>query len=356
MDSKSIDQIGIVQDASIPITRPRVEHRPSGCLKQFDYDYVSNLFLQYRKSKACGDHPTEAPKLQDRVVDDSSDCVWEPIRSVLAQHTVELSTGTESVLVKRMAQANTRRRRQWAYWRHHRDKLARHAEAALQPIEGNIDKGISPPLLPAFHVPGNHGATPRATAANSVTTVSRLVIPQLTVWDNQSSVSISEYAASTWQPGKEVLKFPTPPKHEAGQKFFECPYCFTLCSTAQLFKHIAQHLERIALFSLPRSVMDDDGNDDLDLPASDKQNVSSGSSRDGDVNGSLIFHDDGSPAVTEDEHLENADVRESSYYHSCSNEWYTNEHDLQCPRCTSQTYQIVRPLQSTNPGITSQSC
>ena len=60
-----------------------------------------------------------------------------------------------------------------------------------------------------------------------MTTASRLDISRLAAWgDGQSNVSVSEYPASTWQPGKEVLGFPPPPACPDGAKAFECPYCF----------------------------------------------------------------------------------------------------------------------------------
>ncbi|KAL2127231.1 hypothetical protein VTI74DRAFT_11062 [Chaetomium olivicolor] len=56
---------------------------------------------------------------------------------------------------------------------------------------------------------------------------------QLTARDDQSSVSTSEYAPST-QANAEVVDFPPPPRGKEGGKYFECPYCFTLCSTRVL--------------------------------------------------------------------------------------------------------------------------
>ena len=199
----------------------------------FDYDYVSSLFLQYRKLKALQEYPTVNPsENRDREGDDdSADNVWEPIRTVLSQYKVNLCKTTESFLVRRIARANAHRRMQFAYWKKHRDKLVQHADAVTKHIEVHKE-GFQIKL--SEEIPANEAAIPAIAAAQSVTTATRLNIPQLAVRDDQSNVSVSEYAPSTWQPNKEVLDFPPAPKRPPSEKFFECPYCFTLCSNALL--------------------------------------------------------------------------------------------------------------------------
>ncbi|KAK1774720.1 hypothetical protein QBC45DRAFT_424228 [Copromyces sp. CBS 386.78] len=46
--------------------------------KEFDYDYVSSLFLEFRKSKARADHPITEPS-SDYPDDNQSEQIWEPI-------------------------------------------------------------------------------------------------------------------------------------------------------------------------------------------------------------------------------------------------------------------------------------
>jgi hypothetical protein len=199
-------------------------------VEELDYDYVSSLFLQYRKSKACEEYPTvNPPGYKDR--DDNADNVWEPIRTVLSQYKTDLSKGTESFLVRRIARANVRRRQQFAYWKRHRDKLARHTKTVTEHIK--VRKEVAPIQL-NVEIRANEILMPVMAPVQSVTTASRLNIPQLTLRDDQSNISVSEYAPSMWQPSKEVVDFPPAPKRSSSEKFFECPYCFTLCSRAFL--------------------------------------------------------------------------------------------------------------------------
>ncbi|CEJ62662.1 hypothetical protein PMG11_11156 [Penicillium brasilianum] len=195
-------------------------------VEKFDYDYVSSLFLQYRKSRARTEHPEVCPpdmKYSDENVDD----VWEPIWTVLLQHKLNLLKDTESFLVRRIAFANVRRRQQFSYWKKHRGKLSQHSKAATQIIEVPNDMA---PIQRNVDIPAKEASSFMIRPSQSVTTASRLKVPQLDVRDDLSNVSVSEYAPSLWQPGKEIVDFPPAPLLAPNKKFFECPYCFTLCS------------------------------------------------------------------------------------------------------------------------------
>ncbi|KAJ5313460.1 uncharacterized protein N7443_000344 [Penicillium atrosanguineum] len=196
-------------------------------VKKFDYDYVSSLFLQYRKSRVRKEHPEiYPPETSDKDVDDV-DFVWEPIRTVLSQHKANLLKDTESFLIRRIALANVRRRQQFSYWKKHRGKLSQHSKAATQNIE--VRNGMATIRL-NIDIPANEASTALIRPSQSVTTASRLNVPQLNVRDDLSNASVSEYAPSLWQPGKEIVDFPPAPLLPLNERFFECPYCFTLCS------------------------------------------------------------------------------------------------------------------------------
>lgn len=197
-------------------------------VEKFEYDYVSSLFLQYRKSKAFEEHQTvKPPEDKDK---DNPDNVWEPIWPVLSQYQTDLLKGTESFLVRRIARANVRRRQQFAYWKKHRDKLTQHMRIFTEHIQAR--KEVIP--IPIAERQANKISIRMVAPAQSVTTASRLNIPQLEGRDDRSTISVSEYAPSVWRPGKEVVDFPAPPKRRPGDKFFECPYCFTVCPTELL--------------------------------------------------------------------------------------------------------------------------
>lgn len=203
--------------------------------KKLDYDYASSLFLEFRKSRARADNSEAEPLPLDKGV--GVDLVWEPIRTVLSQYKQECSKGTESFLVHRIAGANVRRRQQFAYWKNHRSKLVHHSTTAIDQLKTQRTQEIHAPIAMAAtgtQLPLNDPLVPLAVA-QSVTTASRLDALRVATWNDQATVaSVSEYTASAWQPGKEELGFPAPPTHLSDGKFFECPYCFTICSSRLL--------------------------------------------------------------------------------------------------------------------------
>lgn len=197
--------------------------------KKLDYDYVSSLFLEFRKSRARADNAETEPLPLDKGMD--VDLVWEPIQTVLSQHKQACSKGTESFLVHRMAMANVRRRQQFAYWKNHRSKLVRHSTAAIDQLKTRSSQDVHAPIA----IAATGMQLPLNAVAQSVTTASRLDTLRVAKWNDQATVtSVSEYAASAWQPGREELGFPAPPTHLSNGEFFECPYCFTLCSSRLL--------------------------------------------------------------------------------------------------------------------------
>lgn len=187
-------------------------------IKESDLDYVASVFLEYRKVRACQEnHPAEPP---GGPLGENDDEVWEPIRTVLIQEQERQRTGVNFYLIERIAQANCRRRQQFAYWAKHRDKLDKHTKSY------QAKKTQFPTAQPHRAVENTPGTVP------SVTTATRLDVARLEVSDNRSSWTLSEYAPSTRQAGHAPVDFPPAPKRSRSihsDKFFECPYCFFLC-------------------------------------------------------------------------------------------------------------------------------
>lgn len=196
-------------------------------VEQADFDHIRSLFLQYQKARVLQECDTVEPNKDAIGREDDEDGVWEPIRTVLSQHRA-----AESFLIRRIARANVRRRQQFAYRKMHREKLARQTRASIS-TQGVLTPGTELPSQPSFdrHV-SNDSYLPQIDAAQptaSVTTATNLTLARLEVVENQSMYTVSEYAPSTWQPARDVVAFPPPPKTHEDGSFFECPYCFTIC-------------------------------------------------------------------------------------------------------------------------------
>ena len=201
-------------------------------VEQADYDHIRSLFLQYQKARALQEFDTVEPTQDPVGGGDDEDNVWEPIRTVLSQHRA-----ADSFLIRRIARANVRRRQHFAYRRMHREKLARHMRASVS-TQCALTPGTEIPSQPSFdrHI-SNDSFIPQTELtppAASVTTATNLNLARLELVENQSMFTVSEYAPSTWQPARDAVAFPPPPTTRSGEKFFECPYCFTLCPRGAL--------------------------------------------------------------------------------------------------------------------------
>lgn len=190
-------------------------------IKTADLDYVKSVFLEHRKDRARQEsHPPEPAGSPSGENDDE---VWEPIQTVLIQEQEREKTGANSYLIDRIAQANVRRRQQFAYWASHRNKLDKHTKAY------QAQKGWLPVAQPLKAGESFLGFTPGAVP--SVTTATRLDIARVEASDDRSNWTISEYAPSTRQVAGSPVDFPSAPKtsrNAPSDKPFECPYCFFL--------------------------------------------------------------------------------------------------------------------------------
>ncbi|RDW93385.1 uncharacterized protein DSM5745_00707 [Aspergillus mulundensis] len=200
--------------------------------EHFDYDYVSSLFLEYQKVRAKGEvSPSEPEGIEEG---NEGDNLWEPIRTVLREHAAQIENKAESFLVSRIARANVRRRQQFAYWKRHQEKLHQHSQATTEAFVSHPEERETRVGDEAGVNPEGHILEPRpwVAPAPTITTATNLNIQNLTIHENRTEVTVSEYAPSVWKPGKEIVDFPSAPNLSPSEKFFECPYCFIMCPRA----------------------------------------------------------------------------------------------------------------------------
>jgi hypothetical protein len=171
------------------------------CFGEFEYDFVSSLFQHYRKG----------PKLAS-----FAECTASPDRSSNLHHDDE----SLRYLIERIALANVARRRQFAYWKHHRLKLEKHTEAAI------VARKVPEPTKVTSILPAPVNLAPAMT----ISTATQLLNPTRHFDDLASMASVSEYIPSSAGEHGDVVIFPPPPHVAAESKFFECPYCFTTCA------------------------------------------------------------------------------------------------------------------------------
>jgi hypothetical protein len=192
----------------------------------FDEDYITSLFSEYQLEKARTEdirEPFEASTEDDP----------EPVRTVQSEDNNNLSSGN-AYLIARLVRANFRRRQLFSYWKRHHEKLTMHSASRGESVNaGNPAARPGPPPMKQ-QIP-NRGLVPFTVVSPSVTTATLLKShQQLVIRDDRSTVSVSMYAPSMYKPDKEPVQFPRPPSISPDDKFFECPFCYTICPKEML--------------------------------------------------------------------------------------------------------------------------
>lgn len=143
------------------------------------------------------------------------------------------SLSRSSYLVSRLAKANVQRRRQFAYWSHHRLNLGKHSDKMTVIHE---QQAQMPAVLPV----------PSISQQSRPTTATQLDHTRINLDDDAQSavstvsVNIPELAFSYC----DFDIFPDPPDKYTSQKDlkeFECPYCYTVCSWRLLNRRKWRH-------------------------------------------------------------------------------------------------------------------
>jgi hypothetical protein len=173
----------------------------------FDRDFVSSLFSHWKptaESSVQRDPIHHTRKGKEKVATDDGMPFVHPA----------------DYLIQRLTRANYRRRQQFSYWKRHREKAHLHA------------KSSAPAILPAASTLDQHvtSSEMKGPLAHSVTTATLLKSQHIPSFRDDITVgSLSIYAPSYRSGTAEQISFPAPPKVAPNQKYFECPYCFTIC-------------------------------------------------------------------------------------------------------------------------------
>lgn len=125
-------------------------------------------------------------------------------------------------LVRRLAEGNTHRRRQFGQWGRQKLKLESADKMFLQTIENQVNIQAAPVLnIPRDSANG---------AFSSLSNATRLDENFINLNDATSTISSSTYAVSSTKFHEIDITIPSLPEKLYTGKDFECPYCHVLCS------------------------------------------------------------------------------------------------------------------------------
>jgi hypothetical protein len=146
------------------------------------------------------------------------------VKDMFRHNGVDLDTVDMTYLVDRMSRAITTRRRILAHRKRHRSKMA-HATRTSQTQPKVEPRQNKQDVTHHVQIPQQAVS---ATGLSNPTTATFLD-PSKAIFDVKSNVSESVYAPTARGTNSEAVEVPPPPDI-GNDGYFECPYCFFLCS------------------------------------------------------------------------------------------------------------------------------
>ncbi|KAF1362179.1 hypothetical protein EJ07DRAFT_58890, partial [Lizonia empirigonia] len=142
----------------------------------------------------------------------------------------------DGFLASRLAQGVTLRRRQFKYWKRHREKLSVSTlseENAVQ-IGRPIEQAKQHLLNDAVEVLSPQNVISKSYAPSQRTGKTMLSGTEAThhhqsLDDIVDTKSVTSYAVTVTDIDGKGVSLPPPPKHADGERDFECPYCYIIC-------------------------------------------------------------------------------------------------------------------------------
>ncbi|KAI1123794.1 hypothetical protein F5Y10DRAFT_280648 [Nemania abortiva] len=134
-------------------------------------------------------------------------------------------------IVRRAGKANARRKQQLLYWKNHALHLSQvrkkpTKKANPTPIEQNVT--LSKDILPSVFNRAQPAVPSLATSASK--------LPALKPDDLKSAISHESRVSAIISLQNDDLNWPSPPARPGRNRYFECPYCRTLCPVKYLEK------------------------------------------------------------------------------------------------------------------------
>ncbi|PYI24162.1 hypothetical protein BO99DRAFT_439481 [Aspergillus violaceofuscus CBS 115571] len=141
-------------------------------------------------------------------------------------------------LVLRLANANTRRRQHFGYWRKSKTKFT----ATTRPAVAG-----EPATVPSAQPrkPAEPNAPLRPIPASRPSTATYLDASKIELENDVSVNSSHSVVYSSQDDNSDPVQIPPPPRHLLNGEVFECPYCFTLCPRNMLehgsWQYVSMH-------------------------------------------------------------------------------------------------------------------
>ncbi|KAI0415037.1 hypothetical protein F5X98DRAFT_233060 [Xylaria grammica] len=169
--------------------------------------------------------------LRQHMVEASNREEIETSHGVAFEDIVSQYTSPNCWIVRRTGRANARRKQQLLYWKDHALRLSR---VKTKPVKSEGPIPVEQNILPNQHNTPSILDKAQATVPSLATSASKL--PSLKPDDLRSVISHQSRVSTVISVQNDDLNWPLPPVIRGNDRYFECPYCRTLCPVKYLGK------------------------------------------------------------------------------------------------------------------------
>lgn len=188
-----------------------------------------------RAAAYCPKDPeTQVDLLEQYAISDLQH-IQELVRHLRMPNLKDSEIEDDGVLISRFARAVTLRRRQFKYWKRHRDKLGAatiHEESAI-PLKSDQPDALNRHNTLQVQVGGPAPAlqidAPSQKTGRTLLSGTEATHYHQTLDDIVDSKSVTSYATTVRDAAGRSIQLPPPPKAADGEKDFECPICYIIC-------------------------------------------------------------------------------------------------------------------------------
>ncbi|KAF1957486.1 hypothetical protein CC80DRAFT_443757 [Byssothecium circinans] len=160
---------------------------------------------------------------------------WELVRHLRTPYAGANDIEKDEALIHRLARAVTLRRRQFKYWKRHRDKLGVSTIPEDAPIQPQVERPEQMNLHDTLEV--QPGVTeqviikeaPSQKTGKTMLSGTEVTYHHQSLDDIVDSKSVTSYATTVRDASGRSIQLPPPPKAADGEKDFECPICYIIC-------------------------------------------------------------------------------------------------------------------------------
>jgi hypothetical protein len=158
------------------------------------------------------------------------------LRAPNSESQVEKGEEEDTFLIQRLGKSITLRRRQFKYWKRHREKLGVISDPE-EPPQGQDRQLPQPELHHHQSLEAEAGnvvvfavqASPSEKVPKSLLSGTEVTHHHQSLDEMVDTQSVTSYATTTKDLSGRRIELPSPPRAADGERDFECPYCYIIC-------------------------------------------------------------------------------------------------------------------------------